>query len=226
MPLDLQRHRLVRLTPAGWAGVQAGNRPPQAQAQAQAAVSHWARHDLPLVVARQRVDDAGRGHVTLGLPAPTCWGRLRLALSVPKTDLREAQAFPEPATVTPLLAPEVRAAWTTLTGRLAALGVTPRVYGGHGWQALTGLGYLRDGSDLDLWLPVQDAAQADAVTAVLDGAEWRGPRLDGEIGLPDGAAVAWREWRQWRAGRADAVLVKRLTDVRLERDAQWLTLTT
>jgi phosphoribosyl-dephospho-CoA transferase len=213
----LQRHQLVRLTPAGWTGVQTGDREPLARA----ALAHWAAHDLPLVVTRQRADDANG--IALGLPAPTRWGRLRLALSVPSEGLRDPQAFPEPLAITPLLAPEGRAAWTALTDRLAALGVRPQVYGGHGWQALTGLAYLRDGSDIDLWLPVQDAAQADAVAALLDAADWRGPRLDGEIGLPDGSAVAWREWRQWRAGQAGAVLVKHRTGARLEQGSQWLT---
>lgn len=207
----LQRHQLVRLTPGGWAGAQSGNREPLAQA----ALAHWAAHDLPLVVTRQRVGDGGR--VALGLPAPTCWGRLRLALSVPADALRSPHGFPTPDAITPLLSAPVRAAWTALADRLTARGVLPQVYGGHGWQAITGLAYLRDGSDLDLWLPVQDAAQADATTALLDTADWRGPRLDGEIGLPDGAAVAWREWRLWRKGRADAVLVKHRTGVRLER---------
>jgi phosphoribosyl-dephospho-CoA transferase len=212
----LQRHQLVRLTPEGWAGVQSGDREPQAQA----ALAHWAAHDLPLVVTRQRADDASG--IALGLPAPTCWSRLRLALSVAHDVLRDPHGCPEPAAITPLLAPPVRAAWTTLTGRLAALGVAPQVYGGHGWQAITGLAYLRDGSDLDLWLPVRDAAQADAAAALLDDADWGGPRLDGEIGLPDGAAVAWREWQAWRAGRTDAVLVKHRTGVRLERGSPWL----
>lgn len=212
----LQRHQLVRLTPEGWAGVRSGEREPLAQA----ALAHWGTHDLPLVVTRQRMEDADR--TVLGLPAPTCWGRLRLALSVPNDELRDPHAFPEPAAITPLLAPPVRVAWTTLADRLAALSVAPQVYGGHGWQAITGLAYLRDSSDLDLWLPVRDTAQADAVAALLDDADWRGPRLDGEIGLPDGAAVAWREWRLWRTGRADAVLVKHRTGVRLEQGSQWL----
>ncbi|WP_338416695.1 malonate decarboxylase holo-[acyl-carrier-protein] synthase [uncultured Sphaerotilus sp.] len=213
----LQRHRLVRLTPEGWAGVQSGDREPLAQA----ALAHWASRDLPLVVTRQRVDEGEQ--VALGLPAPTCWGRLRLALSVPAAALRDPHGFPEPAAITPLLAPPMHAAWTTLTDRLATLGMAPQVYGSHGWQVITGLAYLREGSDLDLWLPVRDAAQADAAATLLDDADWRGPRLDGEIGLPDGAAVAWREWQQWRAGRADAVLVKHGTGVRLERGSQWLT---
>ena len=212
----LQRHQLVRLTPEGWAGVQSGNLEPLAQV----ALAHWAAHDLPLVVTRQRVEDGEQ--IALGLPAPTCWGRLRLALSVPAAALRDPHGFPEPTVITPLLAPPVRTAWTTLADRLAALGVGPQVYGSHGWQARTGLAYLREGSDLDLWLPVRNAAQADAVAALLDDADWLGPRLDGEIGLPDGVAVAWREWQQWRAGRVDAVLVKHRTGVRLEQGSQWL----
>jgi len=47
-------------------------------------------------------------------------------------------------------------------------------------------------------------------------AMWAGPRLDGELVFPDGAAIAWREWVAHREGRAAQVLVKRLRGVALE----------
>jgi phosphoribosyl-dephospho-CoA transferase len=40
-------------------------------------------------------------------------------------------------------------------------------------------------------------------------------RLDGELMLPVGDAIAWREWASWRAGRTRRVLVKRLNGAAL-----------
>ena len=48
------------------------------------------------------------------------------------------------------------------------------------------------------------------------GSTWPGPRLDGELLFPDGAAIAWREWVAHRDGRVAQVLVKRLRGVALE----------
>ena len=55
--------------------------------------------------------------------------------------------------------------------------------------------------------------------ALLAAVDWDGPRLDGELLFPDGAAIAWREWQAWRQGRAPQVLVKRLRGVALETPA-------
>jgi phosphoribosyl-dephospho-CoA transferase len=98
---------------------------------------------------------------------------------------------------------------------------TARVFGSHGWQALSGLDHLHPGSDLDLWVSVDDAAHADAVTRLLQSFAASSPRLDGEIVFGDGTAVAWREWADWRSGRARAVMVRGLTGVALLRDAAW-----
>ena len=57
---------------------------------------------------------------------------------------------------------------------------------------------------------------ADEVARALATASWAGPRLDGELLFPDGAAIAWREWSDYRQGRASQVLVKRLRGVALE----------
>ena len=104
-------------------------------------------------------------------------------------------------------------AWRALVDTLQAVGTSPRVYGGHGWQRITGLAYLHAASDLDLLLSVADAAMADATVAALHAATFSAPRLDGEIVFPDGSAVAWREWQAWRAGRVKSVLVKQLDGV-------------
>mgnify|MGYP003948967173 CR=1 FL=1 len=101
----------------------------------------------------------------------------------------------------------------------AAAGCRARVYGGFGWQALTRLAYVHPDSDLDLLLPVSAPVHADVVVQVLAEATWQGPRLDGELLFPDGAAIAWREWRDYRQARVAQVLVKRLRGVALESPA-------
>ena len=104
---------------------------------------------------------------------------------------------------------------------VAACGTSAHVYGSYGWQALSGLVHICPTSDLDIWVAVDDAVQADAVTKRLTAFALGTPRLDGELMFPDGAAVAWREWSEWRAGRARAVMVKRLSDVELAYDTTW-----
>ena len=73
-------------------------------------------------------------------------------------------------------------------------GVEPNVFGSVLWQGLTGLTYLSPTSDLDLLWPVQDLRAARALIQELEAVEATGPvRFDGEVCLPDGSAVQWRE---------------------------------
>jgi phosphoribosyl-dephospho-CoA transferase len=212
--MQLRRHDLVWLSADGWADVVDR----AADDAAQACLAHWFEHRLPLVVGRQ-VPHAG--DVALGLAAPARWERRKLALEVPPHALLYRGGFPPAADVARLLPASARARGRDLCAQLAQLGTDARVHGSHGWQQLTGLEYLRARSDLDLHLKVVDADAADAVAKVLADESWPGPRLDGELLFPCGAAVAWREWVQWRSGRVDCVLVKRLHGVALERGA-WL----
>lgn len=240
-----QRQRLVWLAPGAWAELLA-QRPSSAavgrvlDAMAFACLEHWARHDLPLVVTRQPA--AERAHVVLadaladacagpalalGLPAPACWERRRLALRVPADGVVRFGDFPPAEAIAPLLPAPTRAAWLELSAGLDALGVVARVYGSHGWQQLTGLSYLHAGSDLDLLLALCSPGQADAAAALLaatvaDAATRAAlPRLDGELVFANGTAVAWREWAGWRAGRTARLLVRRRHGAALESGAIW-----
>ncbi len=99
-----------------------------------------------------------------------------------------------------------------------------RVYGSHGWQYLSRLGYVHADSDLDVWLAVADDRQADAAVAAcerFDG-DCRQPRLDGELMFADGKAYAWREWREWRDGqdRRDGQTRRNGRDGRDSRDSR------
>lgn len=206
----LHRHQLARLTPAGWADVMSH----AWDAEAAACLAHWAAEGLPLVVTRQR-DGRHGGTVALGLPAPARWGRRRLALAVPRAAIAYFDEFPAAAQLAPLLPRGLRPGWRRLSGQLAACGVQPRVYGSHGWQAITGLDHVHARSDIDLWIAVADERQADTVTALLAGFDAGTRRVDGELVFDGGAAVAWREWQAWRRGAAARLLAKTVDGVAL-----------
>ena len=206
----LRRQQLVRLSAAGWTRVLDA----PWDSGARSCLGLWAARDLPLVVTRQPPADGDQ--VASGLPAPARYGRRRLALAIEPREVASSHEFPAAALATRLLPRGLAAPWRALLATLAEAGCVPRVYGGFGWQALTRLAYVHTGSDLDLLLPVHSAAHADAVARALASATWDGPRLDGELLLPDGGAIAWREWRAHREGRAARVLVKRLHGVALE----------
>jgi len=213
LPVLLHRQQLVRLSPEGWARVLEA----PWDRGARACLALWAARGLPLVVTRQPATLADA--LAAGLPAPTRFRRRRLALAVAPRDVVFLDEFPPAAAVTRLLPRTCSAAWRALVAALAMAGCRARVYGGFGWQALTRLAYVHADSDLDLLLPVSAPAHADAVVQVLAAAAWEGPRLDGELLFPDGAAIAWREWRDYRQARVPQVLVKRLRGVALESPA-------
>ncbi len=202
----LHRHQLVRLGHEGWRGV--CERPWEADVQA--CLVHWAEHRLPLVVTQQAADVVATGEIALGLAAPLCWQRRRIALRVKRHHITAFEQFPGIEEFA------LGSAWQRLCVSLASLGTTACVHGSHGWQKLSGLAYVHARSDVDLWVAVADATHADAVAVVLDAFnDTQGPRLDGELLLPDGRAFAWREWQAWRTGRTRAILAKTLTGASL-----------
>ena len=80
------------------------------------------------------------------------------------------------------------------------------------WQHLTGLTYLSPASDLDLLWDAADPDDADRLVVSLASLDERGPvRLDGEIILPDGGGVNWREF----LGTPDTLLVKTMRGVEI-----------
>ena len=209
LPMPLHRHQLVRLSDAAWREV--CERPWDAEARA--CLNHWAANGLPLVVTRQMPQGLADGEMALGLAAPLRWQRRRIALVAHRRHVIALDEFPRLDEIAQ------GAAWPDLCASLAALGVTARVYGSHGWQWLSGLPCAHPESDIDLWTAVADARQADAVAAALDACSDSParPRLDGELLLPDGRAFAWREWRAWRTGRTRAILAKTLLGASLVR---------
>lgn len=197
------RHDLIWLRPqAPWRALT-----PQAQPR----LREWFAAGHPAVVARRDGSEPA-GALRLGVPLPAQEHKQRLTLYACATDIARQRAPLSLAEVLPHAPSRVHHPLHALGRQARELGIAPGVYGSFAWQALTGLSYVHERSDLDLLWPVADAAQADAVAAALHAWEHRhGLRADGELRLPDGAAVNWREY----AGDARQLLLKSADDCAL-----------
>ena len=182
-------------------------------------VADWARLDRPVIVRRRTVGDFAAS-VPAALPLPPCLGKRRLAFSF--TSGEAVTALPPV-----LLRDAARTApteWQEVVAALLALGdaikVTPRVFGALLWQHTTGLPYLRAQSDLDLLWLISDERTALSLVERLLRLDAASPvRLDGELELPDGAGVNWRELAQTRADPDDELLVKTMDGVEVRTRA-------
>jgi phosphoribosyl-dephospho-CoA transferase len=197
-PRPLERHRLVWLDAAAWSRCIE-----EADAVSRPLLQAWEQADRPLVVTRRRVALPPLD-LALGLPAPERFGRRRLDLVAHRLALSREGWFPS---LDEVAAACDASAFAALAHSLSRCAARVRVYGSYGWQHLTGERYVHADSDLDLVVELSDAAQAAPVIERLQAA--RLPmRLDGELVLPDGRAVPWREWAALLQGRASQVLVK------------------
>ena len=200
MPAEAARHALVRADPAAWAGLLAARRDLDGLPH----LPGWAALGRPLIVRRLNPGEEG-GLVPLGLPLPPADGKRRIGLALPALALRPvtAPSLAEAASHAP-------SAWRpTLEAVLAladAHGLTPRPFGALLWQAVTGLPYLSASSDLDLLWPCPGPVPA-ALLAGLARIDASAPvRLDGEVLIPDGGGVHWRELHD--AAEGGSVLAK------------------
>jgi len=167
----------------------------------EAAVAAWADHDRPAVVRRLEAE-APAGAVALGVALPGPGRRLGLLVTADAVVRRTGPLRLRDAAAS---APEAwRAPLAALDAALDAVGTPVAVFGSLAWQHLVGEPYLHPASDVDLLLRPRDGAALWAGLDVLAGRDGRGVRLDGEVHLGGGRAVAWREL----AGRPARVLVK------------------
>ncbi|RKU02155.1 malonate decarboxylase holo-[acyl-carrier-protein] synthase [Burkholderia sp. Nafp2/4-1b] len=186
----LRRHTLVTLTAAGWRAACARDPALAADPLVQA----WAAHGWPLIVRRASPDEADAARIPLGLPLPPSAGKRRIALNVAADALASVRPLPTLSDVL-AAAPDT---WHPTLRELDALGarcgVQGRVFGSLAWQALTGERYLSESSDLDVVLPLPEAASLAALLDGLAALDARAPmRIDGELLRDDGAGVNWRE---------------------------------
>ncbi len=212
------RHELVWLDARGWQKII-----DTAAAEHQPALRGW--QDFPLVV-RRTDDGIDDDKVCLGLPFPPdarTGHKLRHALTADRTDIAK-RTLPLPLAEVIATAP---AHWRSQLQMLAqdalALNVSLRVYGSLALQALTGHAYVRPQSDIDILLRIEQPQQLQAGLDLLQQHSQYLP-LDGELMLPSGAAVSWKEWRNAQASAAGTrVLVKEMQTVRLTTIAALLT---
>jgi len=112
---------------------------------------------------------------------------------------------------------------SALAERIEASGARLGIYGSLAWETLSGEAYRHADSDIDLICDVADLAQYAMVLDALRQAVADFPgRLDGELRLPDGQAVAWQEILMLGKASDKSVLVKGEQDVALLPLADWL----
>jgi len=212
----LRRHDLLRAEPAAWRAMLRGH-PSVADLPL---VADWARLGRPVIVRRRMAGDLSDS-VPAALPLPPCYGKRRVAFSfasgaavivLPPVSLCDA-------------ARTAPAKWRLIISALLDLGetlkISPRVFGALLWEHTTGLPYLHAQSDLDLIWPISDERTARLLVERLRRLDAESPaRLDGELQLPDGAGVNWRELAQNNDDERSQVLVKTMEGVEVRTKAE------
>ncbi len=133
--------------------------------------------------------------VRLGLALP---GKRRIGLAVAITAIAEHRP-PLPLREALRTAPLTwRKSLAELAVQLGDAGEEACVYGSLAWQywaADSGMAYLTVNSDVDLLFRPKSWDAVLKIVSVLERfqRQHHAPRLDGEIVLPDGDAIAWRE---------------------------------
>lgn len=206
------RHRRVWLVPALRPQALAGLDDPADRH----AVLDWAAAGRPFI-GRGALPGDARAGLPLGLALPPEPRKRRLSFSV---SVQSVARVAPPPTLHEALGSLPARLWRAAARVVARAGGTPvHVYGSAFWQQASGLAYLREDSDLDLLARPPSAAAALAWVQLLAEVQLEtGVRLDGEIELPGGEAVAWREL----AAETATLLVKSDGGPCLrEREAVW-----
>ncbi len=204
------RHDLAWLDRANWLS---GLRAPLPDASL-AWLDEWFAQHRPAVVTRQ--DDADRSSLRLGVAMPPSRGKCRIALAVDPAVVSCVRAPLRLRDAVASAPPMWKPALADLLASAAQCGVEFAVYGSLAWQHLSGESFVTSTSDVDLLWTAADPVLLDKVIALLLAWEQRsGLRADGEVLLPDGAAVAWKELLR----RPRMLLVKHATGVELRAAA-------
>jgi phosphoribosyl-dephospho-CoA transferase len=209
----IRRHDLAFVSVAGWRSLLKKHE----DLAANPLVARWVENGWPLVRRRAAPGD-GEG-APLGLPLPPVAGKRRLAIVMDA----EAIVSVAPPPILRSARDAAPAAWHATLDAIDRLAtrhdVEARVFGSLAWQALTGLDYLTDQSDLDLLLYPRREAGLRTLTESLAAIEERAPmRLDGELAFGGGWAVNWRELY----AESREILVKTTDDVYLVERASFL----
>jgi phosphoribosyl-dephospho-CoA transferase len=169
-------------------------------AAADNAVAGWIRRDRPFVVARRRPDDRP-DCFRLGL---STLGQDRIALHIDRSAIIRWE--PPPAIEHCL--PKAPVGWhpilQAVTSAASETKTVAAIFGSLAWQYWSGEAFVRADSDIDLLLSPPHWPAVERLLARLSVHDGTQPRLDGELLLQDGTAIAWREWQ----GESASVLVK------------------
>ena len=207
-----RRHDLLHVAPDAWASALA--RCPSSAGLP--LLGTWADRGWPVIV-RRRAEAEDPGLVPVGVPLPPAAGKRRVALLLPPNGVLHRSSPPSLREAARVADPGWQPTIASLLAIGARTGVEPSAFGSLLWQHRTGLTYLSPRSDLDLLWPVP--AGFDVLSLVCGIAEVQRDaplRIDGEVILPDGSAVHWRElWHAHRAADRAGVLAKTMEGVRL-----------
>ena len=175
-------------------------------------LTQWIEAKRPLIAARSQPGDPAHT-LRLGLALP---GKRRIGLAVAARALAE-HGPPLPLRKALGAAPlNWREPLGELADQLEAAGEEACVYGSLAWQywsASSGAAYLTASSDVDLLFRPMSWGAVLKIVSVLERFERQHHafRPDGEIVLPDGDAIAWREI----SNHPPKVLVKGMNSARL-----------
>jgi len=182
------RHDLIFVSPNAWRSLLDA----RADIASEPLAAGWVDRGWPLVARRPA--PAESSGIALGLPLPPNLGKRRIPVLMQCADIVSvvpARALRDSMDAAP---PAWRQTLEQIVVAAAAQGVEARVFGSLAWQALTGLDYITERSDLDLLLSLPRRNDVDRLTAALAAIEASAPmRLDGELVRDDGAGVNWRE---------------------------------
>ena len=167
------------------------------------------------MIVRRRFENESPDRVPVGLPLPPSLGKRRIALSISWEGVADRKAFVPLRCALPAAPSTWRIGLSTILALGERVAVEPAVFGSLLWQHLTGLDYLTSTSDLDLLWPVPAGFCLRPLLEGLAAGERRAPRLDGEIILPGGVGINWRELRQSVGAAEGQVLAKSLDGARL-----------
>ena len=157
-------------------------------------IAAWIDARRPFVVRWQDLDCKARNVLAVGLPLPPSQGKRRVALEVPLSSIERSSAPLALRDTVDSAPPGWREPLSHLHRLGVAAGVEFRVFGSLAWQALTGLAYVTEHSDLDLcWRP-RSASHLDTLSARLGAAhQATGIAVDGESVFNDDHMVSWRK---------------------------------
>lgn len=183
-----------------------------------AIVTEWICADRPLIARARREQDAPNW-IAIGLPLPLDRGKKRIALTVNPSLVRSVKPPPLLNDAIDTLPSLWRERIGKLCADLAAHAESVRVVGSLAWQHLTGEAYLHPESDIDVVIHATGIDRLRTLLQILANSDLSpGPRIDGEIVAPGGAAVSWREL----LGSARDILVKDIGGPRVVLREDWL----